>query len=259
MTWLRRLSVCVISISLAAGLAEALAAEGEAAKPLKIHMIGVGEYKPVESLTEFKKYLEERYRVEITTSFSLEAAQINKGGKSLPDLDSLKTADVMVIFARRMNLPEEQMAIIRGHWEQGKPIVAMRTASHAFQPADNEIFDQQVLGGSYSGAGSYTAPFTAIPSEGQADHPVLKGVEPIVSRGYYNNKPLAKDSVVLQVNDEPERKTKRPLTWVHTYKGGRTLYTSMGVPEDFQLESFRRLLANAIFWTAQRDAEKLKR
>jgi hypothetical protein len=30
----------------------------------------------------------------------------------------------------------------------------------------------------------------------------------------------------------------------------------MGVPEDFLDENFRRVLANAIFWTAQRDAEK---
>jgi hypothetical protein len=53
----------------------------------------------------------------------------------------------MVIFARRMNLSAEQMAIVRDHWERGKAIVAMRTAGHAFQPADNEVFDQKVLGG----------------------------------------------------------------------------------------------------------------
>ena len=29
-------------------------------KPLKIHMLGVGEYKPVESLTAFKQYLDQR-------------------------------------------------------------------------------------------------------------------------------------------------------------------------------------------------------
>ena len=49
--------------------------------PLKIHMIGVGEYKPVESLTEFKKHLEKLYRVEITTSFSLDASEVYKSGK----------------------------------------------------------------------------------------------------------------------------------------------------------------------------------
>jgi hypothetical protein len=33
----------------------------------------------------------------------------------------------------------------------------------------------------------------------------------------------------------------------------------MGVPEDFKDENFRRLLVNAIFWTAQRDPEGMKK
>ena len=47
---------------------------------LRIHLIGVGEYKPVESLSTFKKQLEEQYLVECTTSFG-------KDGKSLPNLE----------------------------------------------------------------------------------------------------------------------------------------------------------------------------
>jgi type 1 glutamine amidotransferase len=150
------------------------------------------------------------------------------------------------------------MAIIRQHWEKGKPVVALRTASHAFQPADNAIFDRKVLGGDYRGAGDYTTPFKAIPAKAQADHPVLKGVGPITSKGYYNNGKLAEDAVVLQVVAS-ERKTPLPVTWAHTYKGGRTVYSSMGVPEDFKDENFRRLLVNAIFWTARRDPEMMKK
>jgi len=226
--------------------------------PLKIHMIGFGEYKPVESLTEFKKYLEKDYRVEITTSFSLDSEQVYKLGKGLPNLESLKSADVLVLFARRMNLPEEQMAIIRGHWEKGKPIVSMRTASHAFQEADN-IIHSAVLGGVYSGAGDYTTPFKEVVHGGQEKHPILQGVEPITSKGYYNFKSLDKDSLVLQINDEPARKNKRAVSWVHTYKDGRMFHTSMGTPEDFKDENFRKLITNAIFWTARSDIEKMKK
>jgi type 1 glutamine amidotransferase len=218
---------------------------------LKIHLLGAGEYKPVESLTAFKAHFEKDFRVECTTSFG-------KDGKSLPNLEQLKDADVMVVFLRRMNLPEEQMALIRAHWEKGKPIVAMRTASHAFQPDDNAIFDRKVLGGNYRGSGSYTAPFKAIAVPAKAEHPVLKGVGPITSKGYYGNDKLADDAEVLQVV-ESDKKTPLPVTWAHTYQGGRTVYTSMGVPEDFQDENFRRLLVNAIFWTARRDSEKLRK
>jgi type 1 glutamine amidotransferase len=221
------------------------------ADALKVHMIGVGEYEPAKSLAEFKKHLEESYRIECTTS-------LGGNGKKLDNLAALKSADLLVIFARRMDLPEEQMAIIRAHWEKGKPIVAMRTASHAFQPDDNAIFDRKVLGGNYRGSGSYTAPFKAIAAAGKADHPILAGIKPITSRGYYGNDKLADDAVVLQVV-ESERKTPQPVTWVHTYKGGRTFYTSMGVPEDFKDENFRRLLTNAIFWTTQREPARMKR
>jgi len=34
------------------------------------------------------------------------------------------------IFARRMKLPEDQMKPIRAHWEAGRPLVGIRTASH---------------------------------------------------------------------------------------------------------------------------------
>lgn len=217
---------------------------------LKIHMIGVGEYDPAKSLAEFKKHLEKNYRVECTGS-------LGGNGTKLDNLDALKTADLLIIGARRMNLPEEQMAIIRDHWEKGKPIVAFRCASHAFQPADNEVFSK-VLGGAYTGPGSYTAPYKAIAAKEQAGHAVLKGVESINSRGCYGFDKLANDTVVLQFV-ETTSKTPRPVSWVHTYKGGRTFYTCLGIPEDFQDESFRRLFTNAIFWTAQRDAEKMKK
>jgi type 1 glutamine amidotransferase len=224
---------------------------GEPPTVLKIHLIGVGEYEAAKSLAEFQKYLEQHFRVECTAS-------LGGKGKMLDNLDGLKSADLLVIFARRLNLPEEQMSIIRQHWEKGRPVVAMRTSSHAFQPVDNAIFDRKVLGGNYRGSGSYTAPFKAIANKPRGDHPVLKGVGPITSRGYYGNDKLAEDADVLQVV-ESDRKTPLPVTWAHTYKGGRTIYTSMGVPEDFRDEQFRRLLVNAIFWTTQRDPDKMKK
>src|SRR5262249_38826107 len=136
----------VLLIYLAAGVT----AQPDKEKPLRVHLIGAGEYNPVESLSEFKKHLE-ALRAEVTTSFG-------KDSKALPGLEALKSADVMVLFVRRLNLPDEQMAIIRNHWEKGKAIVALRTASHGFQPEDNAVF-AKVLGGAYAGPGSYTAPF----------------------------------------------------------------------------------------------------
>ena len=53
--------------------------------------------------------------------------------------------------------------------------------------------------------------------------------------------------------------TDTKAVWMDAMKGGRTVYTSMGVPEDFKDENFRRLLVNALFWSAQRDPEQMKK
>src|SRR5688572_23370384 len=90
------LSAAIVLASLMAGLPAAAVAADNPQPPLRIHMIGIGEYKPVESLMLLKKRLEERYRVEITTSFSLDSAQKYKLGKALPNIESLKSADVLV-------------------------------------------------------------------------------------------------------------------------------------------------------------------
>jgi type 1 glutamine amidotransferase len=45
-----------------------------------------------------------------------------------------------------------------------------------------------------------------------------------------------------------------PVAWTREHRGGRVFYTSLGGPEDFEKDVFRRLVVNAIFWTAQRKA-----
>jgi type 1 glutamine amidotransferase len=213
---------------------------------LKIHIISASsEYKSEPSLKEFKDYLEKNHRVTCTASWGKDS------GNSLDNLDPLAKADLLIVFARRLKLPEEQMRIIRSHWEQGKPVVGIRTAGHAFQQADNEVFDKQVLGGHYKGHyGNEPVKVTNV--ESARDHPVLKGIEPFTSRRLYSAGALAKDTAVLQMGDIG--KAQHPVTIVHSYKGGRTFFTSLGVPEDFQDGNFRQMLVNAIFWTAQRDA-----
>jgi type 1 glutamine amidotransferase len=224
-------------------------------RPLKIHIIAGGEYSPVPSMTEFKKYLEDNFRVECTTSFYEGTGSPSK----LDNLDGLKSADLLILFARRMSLREEQMKLIRAHWEQGKPIVGIRTACHAFQKADNEIIDRKLFGGHYGVGPSSNGGYRTAPAKGQEEHPVLKGVGDIKAAKYaYGNGDLAEGVTVLQMVGRIKDKDF-PVTWVNTYKGGRYFYTSLGAPEDFQQEGMKRLLSNAAFWTTRRDPEKMQR
>ena len=220
-------------------------------EPLKIHIIsGSKEYKSEESLKAFKATLEKTTKVTCTASWSKDKA------KKLEGLEALKSADLLIIFARRLDLGKEQMDIIRAHWNGGKAIVGLRTAGHAFQKKDNEVFDRKVLGGNYSGHyGDEAVKVTNVSKK--TDHPVLKGVKPFTSRKLYKAGDLAEDTVVLQMGDIG--KAKQVVTFVHEYKGGRTFFSSLGVPEDFKDKNFLRMLVNAIFWTTHRDPEKMKK
>jgi type 1 glutamine amidotransferase len=247
------LRIGVIAILLPAALSTFAIADDT--KPLKIHIIAGGEYSPVESMTEFKKFLDDHYKVEITTSFY--------GGTGSPskidNLDALKSADLLLLFARRMSLREEQMKIIREHWGKAKPIVGIRTACHAFQKADNEIIDRKLFGGEYGVGPSSNGGFTTANRKGQEEHPVLKGVGSIKAARYaYGNGTFAESAVILQIVGRIKDKDF-PVTWINEYKGGRYFYTSMGAPEEFKEENFRKLLINAIGWTTKTDMDKLKK
>jgi len=207
---------------------------------LKIHIIsGAKEYQSEASMKSFSKWMAKYYDVKFTASWG------HDGIERLPNLDALADADVMFVFARRMKLGEAQMKLIRAHWAKGKAVVGVRTASHAFQKADNDLFDRKVMGGNYLGHfGDAAVKVTNV-----GEHPVLRRVGIITSDKLYKAGPLAKTAVVLQQGEIGE--AKHAVTWVNEVKGRRVFYTSLGVPSDFKNEHFRRMLANAIFWTAK--------
>jgi type 1 glutamine amidotransferase len=135
----------------------------------------------------------------------------------------------------------------------GKPIVAIRTASHGFQ---NWLeMDRKVLGGNYKN--HYGNKFkTKISINPKAkDHPILKGFEVFVSEGsLYRNTGLAKDSNVLlygAITGHTE-----PIAWTRVFNGGRIFSTSLGHTVDFKNASFLRMLTNALYWTVKRQTPK---
>ena len=226
----------------------AAAALDAAAAPLRVHFIsGSKEYGSEPSLKEFAGYLTKQ-GVTCTASWAQD------GGKELPNVDAIPAADLLIVFTRRMKLPEEQMKVVRAHWEAGKPVIGLRTASHAWgdkESPDNATFDRKVLGGQY--LGHYGDERIAVtPAPGQTTHPVLAGVKPFASRKLYKAGELAPTATPLQFGDNG--RGRHVVTLVNEYKGGRVFYTSLGVPEDFKDENFRRMLVNAIYWTTRRQA-----
>ena len=214
-------------------------------EPLHLHfMSGAEEYASESSLTILQNHLEAAHQYEITGSWVADRAT------DLPGIENIARADVLVVYARRLNLPEEQMAVVRAHWQAGKPVVGIRTASHAFQEADNKHFDGEVLGGSYQGHYK-DEPVSVAAAESGTDHPVLEGVGDITSSRLYKTGKLGAAAIVLQTGViNADEDTRQPVTWVNTYKGGRMFYTSLGVQSDFEDPDFLRLITNAISWVS---------
>jgi rhodanese-related sulfurtransferase/type 1 glutamine amidotransferase len=228
---------------LALGCSVALSAAEPARKPTVVLISGEFEYKSAESLPAFKKFLEAKYPVNCVY---LE----RKGGTNvhdIPGLEVLEQADLAVIFIRRMTLPQDQLNRFKQYLKAGKPIVGIRTASHAFE--NWKEWDREVLGGNYHmHYGQELLPVVrAVPEA--AHHPILKGLpaEFTATGGLYKNAPLPKDSSPLLLGSIPNQPVE-PVAWTHSYQGSRIFYTSLGHPKDFETEPFKQLVVNAIYW-----------
>src|SRR5579871_6140198 len=103
---------------------------------------GDEEYRSEEALPQLGKILAKHHGFKCTVLFAIDKdGTINPDRKdNIPGLEALKSADLMVLFTRLRNLPDEQMKFIVDYVEAGKPIVAMRTATHAFESKDSKLY-----------------------------------------------------------------------------------------------------------------------
>ncbi len=219
------------------------------AEPLRITFVsGSFEYDSDACLEMFHEYLDAHYDVEIVF---LKATDWD----ALPGLDALNTCDVALFYTRRLTLDGEDLEKVRAYKESGRPLVALKTASHGFQ---NYLeFDPRVLGGNYRGHFGHGPTMETGVMPTARDHPLLEGVGPIRSRySLYRTRPLADDTETLMIGRTPFSDGWQPVTWIREYQGGRIFYTSLGGLSDFEGDSFKRLIANALFWAAEREPDR---
>ena len=96
---------------------------------------GDEEYRSEEALPQLGKILAKHHGFKCTVLFAIDpkTGEINPNvNNNIPGLEQLKTADLMIIATRFRALPEEQMQHIVDYIDSGKPIIGMRTATHAF-------------------------------------------------------------------------------------------------------------------------------
>ena len=241
---------------------------------------GDEEYRSEEVMPMLGKILSVQHGFRCTVLFAFgpgDADYIDSNNQEgLRGLDALETADLMIIATRFRHPNAEQAAHIAKFLQAGKPVIGLRTATHAFRGGEKfgesltfDQFGRQVLGEQWvshhghhkvEGARSVVEP-------GAEKHPVLKGVGEIFAPSdVYGVIHLTdKDQIVLRgaitetldpnsktLADDKRNQPMQPLAWFHDYKlsdgkPGRSFCTTAGAAVDFVDEDLRRLIVNAAF------------
>jgi type 1 glutamine amidotransferase len=256
---------------------------------------GDQEYRSEETLPELARILAKRHGFHCTVLFAIDPKDgtINPTVNNVPGLEKLKTADVLVLFTRFLDLPDEQLKPILDYVESGRPVVGLRTATHAFnltsptyqkyswnsmEPGFEGGFGRLVLGETWiAHHGEHGKQGTrGVPAPRQEHHPILKGLEPGSLFGptdvYAVRLPLPGDSVPLVLGQVTETLSPdsapvaakndpmMPVAWTKTYRGAsgksaRVFTTTMGASQDFAYEGTRRMLVNAVYWALGMEAQ----
>lgn len=268
---------------------QAAAAQEAARRPHIVWIAGDEEYRSEEALPMLAKIAQEKhgFRCTVLQAVNPATGEIDPGNqRNIPGLEALRSADLMVIFTRFRDLPDEQMRHIVKYVEAGKPVIGIRTATHAFQLRSSPSyarwswnskewdggFGRQVLGETWirhhgkhgeQGTRARIAP-------GAEGHPILRGIRDGEIWGptdvYAVRLPLPGDCETLLLGEVTEGMTPdapraagavndpmMPVAWTKTYKGGRVFALTMGSAQDFENAGLRRLLVNAIYWALGRE------
>jgi hypothetical protein len=250
---------------------------------------GDEEYRSEEALPQLAKILAQRHGFKCTVLFAIDPTDgtVNPNKRdNIPGLDALTSADLLVLFTRFRELPDEQMKYLADYVESGRPIVALRTSTHAFDnkasksysryawqsPEWEGGFGRQVLGETWiNHHGQHGKESTrGVVALGAQAHPILRGIEDGEIWGptdvYGVTLPLPGDSQPLvlgqvlsgmQASDPPVAGKKNepmmPIAWTKTFttpggKKARVFTTTMGASQDLASEGLRRLLVNACYW-----------
>jgi type 1 glutamine amidotransferase len=246
---------------------------------------GDEEYRSEESLPMLGEILAAHHGFDCAVLFAVdpETGEIDPTVlTNIPGLEQLDAADCMIIATRFRELPDDQMKHIVEFVEAGKPVIGMRTATHAFRyktrtdspyakyDCTNKEFEggfgRQILGETWvahHGVHGKEGTRGVVNSECASD-PILRGVADVfgttdvyaVTEITGSPRVLLHGQVLtgLDHDDAPKPDTPMmPLAWTKEYTGERgntskVFCTTMGAATDFTCADLRRLIVNAAYW-----------
>ncbi len=261
-----------------------------------VFLAGDEEYRSEECLPQLAKILAARHGFKCTVLFSIDEStgDINpQNGKSLSHPEAIDTADAFVMLLRFRQWPDETMARFIKAVEAGKPVIALRTSTHAFNYGGNSDSPFAKYGWNYSKAPEWKGGFgkqilgetwvahhghhkvegtRGIIEPSQAEHPILRGVKDVFGdTDVYTANPPADATILMRGEvtktlepDSPAVEGKKnnpmqPIAWTRDHKHetgatSRIFTTTMGSATDIQNEGVRRMIINAVYWGLGQEA-----
>lgn len=184
----------------------------------------------------------------------------SRGAYTYPNFDVVAKADLLVVFARRIALPHAQMNSLKNYLKEGKPLVGIRTANHAFTARDKieegfedwPAFVADILGCENRGYGPVGPGISVLVNPGELNNDIVKDcpVQWHSNGNVYLIKPLLDTTANVLLTGRSNDITE-PVAWTRIAGKSRVFYTSLGYPEDFKSEAFTNLLINAMKWALQ--------
>lgn len=164
-----------------------------------VFLSGDEEYRSEEGLPQLARIMSQRHGFKCTVLFSINAAgEVDPNEHhNQPGLEALDSADLCVMLLRFREWPDDQMKHFADYYHAGKPIIALRTSTHAFDYKPDSTspyrkfgwadkgwrggFGKQVLGETWvSHWGVHGGQATRGVVEAKAiSHPVMRGVSDI--------------------------------------------------------------------------------
>lgn len=254
-----------------------------------VFVAGEWEYRSEEGLPMLAKILSQRHGFKCTVLFPInENGEIDPNVKdNVPGLEMLDSADMMVMLAMDLELPDDQMRHIIDFANSGKPVLGFRCSVLAFRYTENkdsayakydfrgtkengaEIpggFGMVVLGETWRGHhGHHAVESTRGLINGRhRGHPILRGVAgdfwgPTdvyqIDQLPSTTEVLAHGQVLqgMKPDDAPNYdKPIMPMVWTYERpvgdKTSRVVASTIGAAEDLESEDLRRIVVNSVYW-----------
>ena len=266
--------------------------DGHGAGKHIVLIAGDDEYRSEEAMPMLGKILSVHHGFRCTVLFPIDPTDNTikpDFQENIPGMHLVDSADLLILGLRFRQLPDQDMKHFAEYVDAGKPIIGIRTSTHAFNykkeakqsPYAHYSFNskewqggfgQQVLGDTWiSHHGHHgVESCRGVVNEKQKSNPVLKGVTDVWGpTDVYGIRNLSDSATVLlygQVLEgmEPDSKPvtgkkndpMMPLAWTKGFvsKSGKTariFTTTMGSSTDFNSEGLRRLIVNAAYWAVE--------